>query len=96
MTFRDLIEARTHRAIFLVQMPEKKAQKLANSIFDYLDDTENNEYVTIETVNVVEGDTDDDSIIHVVGSAEYPEKNWKAMVKDLEKHFKALEFERFA
>jgi hypothetical protein len=95
--FKDYVnESRIHRAIYLFDGNESKAEKYAKKVFDWLENEDNNSYVTIEAVNVVEGDTDNDSIIHVVGYAQATEAKWKKLNKKLSAAFKELEFERFA
>lgn len=87
-------EGRVHRAIFFYDGDEATAQKCVNNkIWDYVEEQEN---VTIETVNVYEGDDESESMIHFVGMNQYPEKAWKGLVREVESKFKKLSFERFA
>jgi hypothetical protein len=91
----EINEVRIHRAIFFYK-GNGNADKYAYQIFDWLEDYDNNDYVTIESVDTHDGDEDNEYMIHIVGANQYPENNWKKLLKAVQKEFKALEFERFA
>lgn len=91
-SFKDLFEANKERAIFFSDYNNQAAERKAKELYKYLSDEDNNSLVTVDSVNVEDGDTDDTSMLHIIGDG--PAENWKKLVRQVVKKFNYLEFER--
>lgn len=95
MSFKDFLnESKYERAIFECYLSEEAAQTLVDDeIWDWV---ESQEYVTIESVNVYEGDSFKNSMVHFISHFPTPRNNWIAFTKEVQRKFKKLSLERYS
>ena len=91
MSFNQYVnEAKKYgEAIFLYKEEHGSAKKFEEKLWDYI---EENPYVTIEDVNIESyKNYEDQFTVRIIGHFDIVEKQWKSLVKDIQKKF-GIEF----